>query len=73
MRWLQGDLQWLADALRDPKHPDAPGRIRAVGTFLGEFVRRPGYDYWDRDDVRPALRSARIARMIAARDSNDRP
>ncbi len=68
MRWLLGDLQWLAGALSDPGHPDAPRRMAAVGTFFGDFARPAGYDYWDRRDIRPALlEAARVARMIPAR------
>jgi predicted ATP-grasp superfamily ATP-dependent carboligase len=58
MRWLPGDVRWLVEALRCPAHPDAPSRHSAVATFLRDFCRRSGYDWWDRDDTRPALHIA---------------
>jgi hypothetical protein len=61
MRWLEGDAMWLLDVLRHPEHPDAPSRLAAVGQFFAAFARRSGYDYWDRHDLRPALRQARQA------------
>jgi predicted ATP-grasp superfamily ATP-dependent carboligase/thioredoxin reductase len=55
MRWLGGDLSWLKNVLVDQGHPDAPPRGRAIGTFLGDFLRPMRYDYLDPHDLRPAL------------------
>lgn len=59
MRWLPGDVSWLLEALASPEHPDAPSRGAAVAIFLRDFFRRSGYDFWDRNDARPALVRAR--------------
>jgi predicted ATP-grasp superfamily ATP-dependent carboligase len=79
MRWLKGDVEWLKEALRNPEHPDAPPARSALGTFIGEFARAPGYDYWDRGDLGPAVvvtartirslppRALKLARRSAAR------
>ncbi len=55
MRWLGGDLSWLKNVLVNQGHPDAPPRGRAVGIFLGDFLRPMSYDYVDLRDPRPAL------------------
>lgn len=55
MRWLEGDMSWLRNALAMQGHPDVPARGRAVRTFVGDFLRPAGYDYLDRRDPRPAL------------------
>ncbi len=66
MRWLEGDLNWLAEAVAHPEHPDAPPR--PVRVFLKEFARPAGFDYWDRKDVRPVLRQVtRDARAAIGR------
>jgi predicted ATP-grasp superfamily ATP-dependent carboligase len=68
MRWLHGDVEWVKEALADRTNPDAPTPADALGTFLGEFARFPGYDFWDRGDVRPAaLVAARVARRLPGR------
>lgn len=68
MRWLQGDARWLEEALWTPEHPESPGRLAAIATFVSEFARPASYDYWDRTDVRPTLFEARlVARMVAER------
>jgi predicted ATP-grasp superfamily ATP-dependent carboligase len=75
MRWLNGDARWLKEALRDPLHPDAPGRTAAVSTFLADFARPAGYDYLDWGDLRLALtvliyeaaQAVRIVRKVRAR------
>ncbi len=59
MRWLQGDVRWLLEALQDPGQPDSPGRRGALRGFFGAFGTRTGYDYWDRHDLRPVAREAR--------------
>jgi cation diffusion facilitator CzcD-associated flavoprotein CzcO/predicted ATP-grasp superfamily ATP-dependent carboligase len=55
MRWLGGDLSWLKNVLIHQGHPDAPPRGRAIGIFLGDFLRPMSYDYIDLRDPRPAL------------------
>jgi len=71
MRWLEGDVMWLAEALRRPEQPDAPRRVAAVARFIADFARPTGYDYWNRRDLRPALcqatRSLRRTRAAIAR------
>lgn len=68
MRYLKGDFSWLKAALRDPQDPDAPPPGVAIASFLGEFGRRTGYDYWDRRDPAPAaLIAARAARSLPGR------
>lgn len=62
MRWLQGDLRWLAEVLASPSHPDAPRRRDALRAFFSEFARADGYDYWDPADMRPAMRE--VARDV---------
>jgi predicted ATP-grasp superfamily ATP-dependent carboligase len=68
MRYLRGDVSWLKEALRDPRHPDAPSPAVAIASFLAEFGRPTGYDYWDRSDPRPAaLVASRAARALPGR------
>jgi hypothetical protein len=68
MRYLRGDVSWLKEALRDPQHPDAPSPAVAIASFLAEFGRPTGYDYWDRNDPRPAaLVASRVARALPGR------
>ena len=55
MRWLAGDARWLAAALANPEHPDAPSRAAAIAMFIAEFLRPAGYDYVAHDDLAPAL------------------
>jgi predicted ATP-grasp superfamily ATP-dependent carboligase len=55
MRWLGGDLHWLATALVRPGRPDVPSPRAALGAFLGDFLRPSAYDYLDPRDLRPAL------------------
>jgi predicted ATP-grasp superfamily ATP-dependent carboligase len=54
MRWLGGDIHWLASALVAPGRPDAPTRLRALALFTRDFFRRSSYDYLDVQDLRPA-------------------
>jgi FAD-dependent urate hydroxylase len=68
MRWLGGDLKWLESAMRERRHPDLPGRAKALGTFMADFARPTGYDYWDLRDPRPAL----VAAAGAGRDTGRR-
>ena len=68
MRWLGGDLKWLESAMRERRHPDLPGRAHALGTFMADFARPTGYDYWDPRDPRPAL----VAAAGAGRDTRQR-
>jgi hypothetical protein len=58
MRWLGGDLEWLAETLRTPNHPDATPRTSAAATFLRDFARPSAYDYADRHDPLPAVVAA---------------
>jgi predicted ATP-grasp superfamily ATP-dependent carboligase len=54
MRWLGGDLEWLASALGRTSGPDIPRRASALAMFSSDFARRAGYDYLDVHDLRPA-------------------
>jgi predicted ATP-grasp superfamily ATP-dependent carboligase len=68
MRYLQGDVEWLKEALRNPQHPDAPPPTVAIRSFLAAFARWGRYDYWDRGDPAPAaLIAARVARSLPGR------
>jgi predicted ATP-grasp superfamily ATP-dependent carboligase len=64
MRWLAGDLLWLADTIKNRTNPEAVSPRAAVATFAGEFARRSRYDYVDGDDLRPVLVATR--RFIAS-------
>jgi predicted ATP-grasp superfamily ATP-dependent carboligase len=55
VRWLGGDVAWLAEALRTPGRPDVPLRRRALGTFVRDFARPASYDYLDAGDLAPAV------------------
>jgi len=59
MRWLGGDLRWLAEVWRRPGRPDAPRPAAATATFVKELLVPSQYDYVDRHDLRPAGRAAR--------------
>ena len=72
MRWLAGDLLWLADTVRTQSRttthgkPDYVGRGKAIATFALDTVRGTGYDYVARDDLRPVLPAVRgFARFVA--------
>ena len=71
MRWLGGDVEWAATAFTAAGRPDVPSRRRALVTFAGDFARGGGYDYVDRDDLRPAVKASASAgeavRALAAR------
>jgi predicted ATP-grasp superfamily ATP-dependent carboligase len=54
MRWLGGDIRWLVDTVRAQDRPDAFPRGRAIWSFTRDFAQRGGYDYLERDDLRPA-------------------
>jgi predicted ATP-grasp superfamily ATP-dependent carboligase len=55
-RWLSGDIWNLKYAFDGGDRPDVPSRLRAVSTFLADFVRRPSrLDIFDASDMRPAL------------------
>jgi predicted ATP-grasp superfamily ATP-dependent carboligase len=66
MRWLGGDLHWLATAMLRQHRPDVPTRRRAFGAFARDFFRRASYDYVDAADPRPAWVASRaaIARLV---------
>ena len=55
MRWLGGDLRWLAQSLRQQGRPDVPHRSAALATFVGDFARPARYDYLTANDPMPAL------------------
>jgi predicted ATP-grasp superfamily ATP-dependent carboligase len=59
MRWLGGDIHWLASSLLAPQRPDTPTRARALACFGRDFLRRSSYDYVDPHDLRPAWVAAR--------------
>jgi predicted ATP-grasp superfamily ATP-dependent carboligase len=55
-RWLSGDIWNLKYAFDGGDRPDVPSRLRAVATFLSDFVRRPSrLDIFDASDMPPAL------------------
>ncbi len=57
MRWMAGDVEWLQTAFTQPGRPDVPSRRAAVAIFMRDFARPSGYDYLDRDDLRPAVKA----------------
>jgi predicted ATP-grasp superfamily ATP-dependent carboligase len=68
MRWLGGDLSWMKKVLATQGQPDSPAASRAVGEFLGDFLRPLSYDYLDVHDLRPALAAgAGAARRLRRR------
>jgi FAD-dependent urate hydroxylase len=68
MRWLGGDLSWLASAVRQSPGPDVPSPGRAIRTFFSEFAHPAAYDYLDRGDPLPALTAAGgLARRVRDR------
>jgi predicted ATP-grasp superfamily ATP-dependent carboligase len=68
MRWLGGDIRWLVDTVRAQGRPDAFTRGRAVWSFVRDFTRRTGYDFVERDDLRPAAVASRAALGLTARN-----
>ena len=46
--------------MRERRHPDLPGRAHALGTFMADFARPTGYDYWDPRDPHPARSPSRV-------------
>jgi predicted ATP-grasp superfamily ATP-dependent carboligase len=54
MRWLGGDLHWLASAMARQGRVDVPSRGQALAMFAGDCIRRSNYDYLAFDDLRPA-------------------
>jgi predicted ATP-grasp superfamily ATP-dependent carboligase len=54
MRWLGGDIRWLARTITSVRHPDANAALPAVREFLGDFLRPTHYDYLDVRDLSPA-------------------
>ena len=63
MRWLTGDVRWLAENLRAPDRPDALPAVAAVRTFVGSFAGRQAYDFLDWQDPRPLV--AEVGRVLA--------
>ncbi len=63
VRWLTGDLRWLARNLRDPSKSDAMPARQAIGTFLGSFADRQAYDFLDWRDPMPLV--AEFGRMAS--------
>ena len=55
MRWLGGDLRWLAKTRIYREEPDAIRLADAISQFGRDFFRRAHYDYVDARDPRPAL------------------
>jgi predicted ATP-grasp superfamily ATP-dependent carboligase len=55
MRWLGGDLRWLAKTMIHREEPDAVPFQAAVAQFGRDFLHRTHYDYIDAHDLRPTL------------------
>jgi predicted ATP-grasp superfamily ATP-dependent carboligase len=70
MRWLGGDVHWLATTMFRQGRPDIPPRAHALRLFASEFVHPAAYDYVDRRDLRPVLVALRAA---VARSVTDLP
>jgi hypothetical protein len=58
MRWLGGDVRRLLESARDGGRPDVTPLGPALGGFLADFLRPAGYDYVDRQDLRPMVTAA---------------
>jgi predicted ATP-grasp superfamily ATP-dependent carboligase len=74
LRWLSGDLLWLAQTLRARGRPDAEPPLRALGVFAADFLRPTAYDCLTLSDLRPALSASAgflsdIAGRIRARSA----
>ncbi len=54
VRWLGGDVQWLARSVRKRGHTDVPTVRQAVKEVAASTFRRTAYDYADWGDPRPA-------------------
>jgi hypothetical protein len=67
MRWLGGDLHWLASTMAGQGRLDVPSRASALASVAGDFTRRTNYDYVAVDDLLPAWVAARsgITRLAA--------
>jgi predicted ATP-grasp superfamily ATP-dependent carboligase len=55
MRWLGGDVRWLARTMSHQQDPDAVPPRAAVSQFGRDFLRPAYYDYLDVRDPRPAI------------------
>jgi glutathione synthase/RimK-type ligase-like ATP-grasp enzyme len=55
MRFLGGDFEWLWENIKCQGRPDSVRPTRATAMFAREFIRRQGYDYVDRSDLKPAF------------------
>jgi predicted ATP-grasp superfamily ATP-dependent carboligase len=55
MRWLGGDLRWLAKTRIQREEPDAIPFDSAISQFGRDFFRRTYYDYVDIRDPSPTL------------------
>ena len=55
MRWLYGELRWLAENHAGAGRPDTVNTSRALFDFCLEFFRTYHYDAVDYRDVKPAL------------------
>jgi predicted ATP-grasp superfamily ATP-dependent carboligase len=54
LRWLGGDVLWLAETMRARGRPGIVPPFDAARAFARDFVRTSAYDYVHRDDLRPA-------------------
>ncbi|MGH9291725.1 MAG: ATP-grasp domain-containing protein [Acidimicrobiales bacterium] len=55
LRWLAGDLRWLAEEVHGRSRPDGMPVPRALSRFVMDFGVRQSYDVLDAGDVMPAV------------------
>jgi predicted ATP-grasp superfamily ATP-dependent carboligase len=66
MRWLRGDMRWVRENLGRHRTSDSTSRMKAVGLFVGEFLRTWRLDCVDLRDPAPMWAETRItfARLL---------
>lgn len=63
VRWLGGDIEWLAKSILERGHTDVPTLRSAIREVAAASLRRASYDYVDWRDPAPVLvASTRFAR-----------
>lgn len=55
VRWLAADVKWLIDNVRHQGEPDTVAPKAALSSFIADFAKPTSYDYFDTQDLRPAL------------------
>lgn len=66
LRWLDGDLRWIAGTLLHQGQPDVAPAGAAVAAFARDFFRPTSYDYFDLHDPVPVAAALRGVLVKAA-------